>query len=153
VLVCSIHDFTPSIWGGYGEIGTNGKGLNGGFENTRKIAANARIQNIATKKGWFSKTYESVKVENAANMCLDTKIDGYEGWYLPTIYELKLIYSALCKKNSKDLKHFKKGFYWSSEESNSKEAKGFNFFTAISDYNLNKESKNNIIAVSKCVRC
>jgi tetratricopeptide (TPR) repeat protein len=153
VLVCSIHDFTPSIWGGYGEIGTNGKGLNGGFENTRKIAANARIQNIATKKGWFSKTYEAVKVENAASMCLDTKIDGYEGWYLPTIYELTLIYSALCKKNSKDLKHFKKGFYWSSEESNSKEAKGFNFFTAISDYNLNKESKNNIIAVSKCVRC
>ena len=153
VLVCSIHDFTPSIWGGYGEIGANGKGLIGGFENTRKIAENARIQNIATKKGWFSKSYEAVKVENAASMCVDTKIDGHEGWYLPTIYELTLIYSALCKKNSKDLKHFKKGFYWSSEESNSKEAKGFNFFTALSDYNLNKESKNNFIAVRKCVRC
>jgi hypothetical protein len=153
LLICSIHDFTPSIWGGYGETEANGKGLNGGFENTRKIAANARIQNIAIKKGWFSKTYQAVEVDNAASICVESKIDGYEGWYLPTSYELTLIYSALCKKKSKYLKHFKKGFYWSSEESNSKEAKGFNFYTATSDYNLDKESKNNIIAVRKCVRC
>jgi len=148
-LVCADKDFGKAIWGGFGEISSNGKGLNSGLDNTQKIALMARLQKVIIKKGFFSNTYETKKVNNAASICMDSQIDGYEDWYLPTVYELGLIYSALFKKQKTNSVRFKKVTYWSSEETNSSEAKCFNFKTGYVEPNINKETEHNIIAVRK----
>ena len=148
-LVCADKDFGKAIWGGFGEISSNGKGLNTGLDNTQKIALRARLQKVIIKKGFFSNTYETKRVNNAASICMDSQIDGYEDWYLPTVYELGLIYSALFKKQETNSVRFKKVSYWSSEETNSSEAKCFNFKTGYVEPNINKETEHNIIAVRK----
>jgi|GEM_PF-2070802 len=148
-LVCADKDFGKAIWGGFGEISSNGKGLNSGLDNTQKIALMARLQKVIIKKGFFFNTYETKKVNNAASICMDSQIDGYEDWYLPTVYELGLIYSALFKKQKTNSVRFKKVTYWSSEETNSSEAKCFNFKTGYVEPNINKETEHNIIAVRK----
>jgi hypothetical protein len=151
-LVCSITDLEQSIWGGFGETGANGRGFNSGPENTDKIAEKARIKNVLVKSGWFSKKYEAIKIDNAASICQNCRINGFGDWYLPTMYELNLIYTALSKKRNGKSKIFKSGFYWSSEELNTQEAKGFNLNEGKAEYNLNKETEQNIIVVRKCLK-
>ena len=148
-LVCADKDFGKALWGGFGEISSNGKGLNSGLDNTQKIALRARLQKVIIKKGFFSNTYETKRINNAASICMGSQIDGYEDWYLPTVYELGLIYSALFKKQKTNSVRFKKVSYWSSEETNSSEAKCFNFKTGYVEPNINKETEHNIIAVRK----
>ena len=58
-LVCADKDFGKALWGGFGEISSNGKGLNSGLDNTQKIALRARLQKVIIKKGFFSNTYET----------------------------------------------------------------------------------------------
>lgn len=50
---------------------------------------------------------------NAAKVCSDYKGGGYNDWYLPSKYELRLLY-----KNKNIIGGFAKDYYWSSTEEN-----------------------------------
>ena len=57
---------------------------------------------------------------NAAELCLDLTLGGYSDWYLPSKYELKLMYENIGQGNALGLGNvggFANGYYWSSTES------------------------------------
>jgi len=49
--------------------------------------------------------------ETAASVCSGLSLGGYDNWYLPSIFELELVYKTLFNKL-----HFSTGYYWSSTE-------------------------------------
>ena len=54
---------------------------------------------------------------NAAQLCVELNIEGYNDWFLPSIDELDLMYQNLVKSGL--LYSFRKDIYWSSSENNS----------------------------------
>ncbi|MDB4090928.1 DUF1566 domain-containing protein [Crocinitomicaceae bacterium] len=56
---------------------------------------------------------------NAAELCLDLNLGGYSDWYLPSKYELNLMYRNIGQGNALGLGNvggFASNFYWSSTE-------------------------------------
>lgn len=49
--------------------------------------------------------------ETAASVCSGLSLGGSDNWYLPSIFELELVYKTLFNKSS-----FSTGYYWSSTE-------------------------------------
>jgi hypothetical protein len=57
---------------------------------------------------------------NAAELCLDLSLGGYSDWYLPSKYELNLMYRNIGQGNALGLGNvggFAYDYYWSSTES------------------------------------
>ncbi|MCF8407626.1 MAG: DUF1566 domain-containing protein, partial [Crocinitomicaceae bacterium] len=62
---------------------------------------------------------------NAAELCLDLTLGGYLDWYLPSKYELNLMYRNIGQGNALGLGNvggFASNFYWSSTESDNFDA-------------------------------
>jgi hypothetical protein len=114
-LVCAEIDFFgDALWGCDGDIGANEDGLANGYgmRNTKKIVENA---SWFIEKGFFSTTKKPAPT--AARLCLESKLNGFSDWYLPTNEELKLMYKNLYKNV---LGNFKLNTYWSSTDYNQK---------------------------------
>jgi len=58
----------------------------------------------------------------AAKLCDDLTLGGYTDWYLPSKYELNLMYTNLRKASPTPLGGFGNNVYWSSNEYNSSTA-------------------------------
>jgi hypothetical protein len=68
---------------------------------------------------------------NAAELCLDLILGGYLDWYLPSKYELNLMYRNIGQGNALGLGNvggFANNFYWSSTEDDSVSAWGQSFY-------------------------
>ena len=63
----------------------------------------------------------------AAKLCTDLNVDGYKGWYLPTISELIEMYEKLHLENIGD---FSDDWYWSSSAQSWTMARRLNFGNA-----------------------
>ncbi|MGP1368501.1 MAG: CsgG/HfaB family protein [Treponema sp.] len=63
----------------------------------------------------FSEILGSGNFEEAYRGCRDYSGGGYNNWYLPTLQELELIFPHVCRQE---------GYYWSSTEYDSIQAKG-----------------------------
>ena len=62
---------------------------------------------------------------NAAELCLDLSLGGYSDWYLPSKYELNLMYRNIGQGNALGLGNvggFASDYYWSSTEYNNVDA-------------------------------
>ncbi len=68
----------------------------------------------------------------AAKLCSDLSLGGYSDWYLPSKYELNLMYQNIGQGNALGLGNvggFANNFYWSSTEDDSYSAWGQYFFS------------------------
>jgi len=66
----------------------------------------------------------------ASELCHDLSLGGYTDWYLPSKYELNLMYENIGQGNSLGLGNvggFAAGWYWSSTEADSSDAWGQDF--------------------------
>lgn len=131
-LIASQKDTGPGIqWrnGVSGNKVTNAKGnaLGAGEMNTRLIIA---AQTVDDQKGQFAALMASLyQIEEDGLTSCDMMTSPeenvcYGGWYLPSAYELKLLYAALHETG---LASFSPAFYWSSTEANVSEAWLINF--------------------------
>ena len=67
---------------------------------------------------------------NASELCLDLSLGGYDDWYLPSKYELNLMYHNIGQGNALGLGNigsFANYFYWSSTEDDYYRAWGLMF--------------------------
>ncbi|MDB2657501.1 DUF1566 domain-containing protein, partial [Crocinitomicaceae bacterium] len=70
----------------------------------------------------------------ASQRCQDLSLGGYFDWYLPSKYELNLMYENIGQGNALGLGNvgnFASFYYWSSTEVGSGSAWAQNFFTGI----------------------
>ena len=96
--------------GSYTTTGATGDGVGAGEENTYMIVGNQG-----------SGIY-------AAQICRDLTLNGYTDWYLPSKYELNLMYTNL-KLNG--FGSFASGWYWSSTEKD-----GNNNYARVQDFTI-----------------
>jgi len=95
-LVCAPSDQSINAkWGNSAPPGASGRTVGTGYKNTADIILGCP---------------EEV---NAARLCEDLEMDGYNDWFLPSINELLLIYANLHSKGSGN---FEDQFYWSSTQ-------------------------------------
>jgi uncharacterized protein (TIGR02145 family) len=109
-LVCAPNDQGFYPWGCEGtRIGGTSYAFGTGAQNTDTI--------ISKCAG-----------ENAAKICKDLVLNGYDDWYLPSLEELVLIYNSLYLNG---IGNFNNTFYWSSsefpDEANTTHARGYSF--------------------------
>jgi len=67
----------------------------------------------------------------AAKLCFDLSLGGYSDWYLPSKYELNLMYLNIGQGNALGLGNvggFSPDFYWSSTELDNDLAWGQSFY-------------------------
>ena len=86
---------------------------------------------------------------NAAELCLDLSLGGYSDWYLPSKYELNLMYRNIGQGNALGLGNvggFAGNYYWSSAEYDNDGAwlQSFNYGT---HFNFNKDNSNSVRAI------
>lgn len=107
---------------GEGIVNAKGNGLFAGDSNTRLIIAQ---QTIDDQTGNFAALVAAsfTKDDSGANRCLS---NCYGGWYLPSLYELRLMYTNLAQSGRGD---FAQSLYWSSTESSVTHAFAVNFST------------------------
>ena len=92
-------------WGGIGTlVGELQKDIGSGLENTRRI-----VSVFGPKEPKRGNNYP-------AKMCDDLVYGGYSDWFLPSIEELKLVYSNLIVKNLGDVADPEMHTFWSSNE-------------------------------------
>ena len=106
-LICALTDQSSGIaWRKTSSIDTYsyGNGIGAGYGNTSAIIR------------WQS----SQSGSSAVNTCYNTYIGGYNDWYLPSIYELNLMYENVGPGNALGLGNIggfsTTGAYWSSTE-------------------------------------
>jgi TonB-dependent SusC/RagA subfamily outer membrane receptor len=97
-LVCAPTDQSMNaVWGSSAPAGAAGRAVGTGYKNTEDIVSG------------------SPEEVNAARLCHDMEMNGYNDWFLPSINELFLMYSNLHSKGSGS---FEDQFYWSSTQDN-----------------------------------
>jgi hypothetical protein len=148
------QDIGKAIWGSRGPINLikNSniiefqKHKDYGYHNTKKIVELA---------SWFKKTFfflNEKPAPTAARLCLELNLNGYKGWYLPTLKQLELIHKSISSTNR--WRQIKEGWYWSCnipvynnydndkygiEPFENKEALGYDIFHGISSERLKIE--------------
>jgi hypothetical protein len=95
-LIADTSDVGIAQWGCYGtSVYNTTPEVGSGSDNTSHIVSECNDANFAAK------------------ICNLLVANGYSDWYLPSLYELSLMYS-----NRNIIGGFKEGYYWSSTESN-----------------------------------
>lgn len=131
-LIVSLADLGSSIeWrnseSGDRIINSLGLGIGAGEGNTRLIVAEQTIDQ--QEDGQFAALLASnYQVQSDGSPCApDTMASSslcYGGWFLPSLYELKLLYTNLKEKK---LGQLEDDFYWSSSEINATQAWAVDF--------------------------
>jgi hypothetical protein len=105
-LITSQFDLGQSTWGCYGTyIGGTSTAFGTGMDNTLIIVNGCSQNNIASL------------------ICYNLGINGYDDWYLPSLDELKILYT-----NKNLIGGFDPySYYWSSSEINNNTAYGVSF--------------------------
>jgi len=105
-LVYSEKGLGEAPWGNYRFIRAYEDGIaNGsGISNTKRIVEKGSSQGLFNLK----------RMNTAARLCLESRHNGYNDWYLPTIDELKVLYENISPLKNFRIKSF--GCVWSSEE-------------------------------------
>jgi hypothetical protein len=117
--------------GDHGDRVTNARanGIGAGYNNTSIIISQLTPDNPFTSF--------------AARVCSEYQGGGYGDWYLPSKYELELLY------DQRDVVGNFNGFlYWSSTEYNVGFAWGINFHSYGGRYAFNKSTESNV----RCIR-
>lgn len=97
-LVCAPSDQSQSsVWADCIPAGAAGRTVGTGVQNT------ADILRGCPEEG------------NAARLCSDLELNGYDDWFLPSVNELYLMYTNL---HTNKLGAFSDSFYWSSTQDN-----------------------------------
>ena len=106
-LVAAQEDLEGTYqWGCYGESveGADSKWIGSGLQNTMDIT----IQGCTTQNGGIT----------AAQASLDTEINGYSDWYLPSVGELQTMFITIGQGSENgNIGSFSNSWYWSSSES------------------------------------
>lgn len=98
-------EFEYIEWGGSGTlVGELQKDIGSGLENTKRI-----VSVFGPKEPRRGNNYP-------AKMCDDLAYNGYSDWFLPSIEELKLVYSNLIAKDLGDVADPNMHTFWSSNE-------------------------------------
>ena len=98
-------EFAYLEWGGSGTlVGDLQKGIGSGLENTRRI-----VSVFGPKEPKRGNNYP-------AKMCDDLVYNGHSDWFLPSIEELKLVYTNLVAKDLGDIADPNMHSFWSSNE-------------------------------------
>jgi hypothetical protein len=72
------------IWGVNGRTNATARGIGSGSDNTQLIIENA---SWIEERGMFRTTRKPIVT--AARICAELAIEGYSGWYLPSLEELQ----------------------------------------------------------------
>jgi hypothetical protein len=118
---------------------------NGTFTNTTAFASSVGGGDGNTSMIVFNQgtgTY-------AAQLCYDLNTGGFTDWYLPSKYELNLMYQNIGQGNLLGLGNvggFANDYYWSSTEGYSGSA-WFQFFANGDQSNLSKDAYNDVRAI------
>ncbi|TVQ41632.1 MAG: hypothetical protein EA384_00035, partial [Spirochaetaceae bacterium] len=104
-------EWVLKVWGGYGTlVGGTATAIGTGAANTQAIVG---------KLG---------EGDYAAKLCADLSYGGYSDWFLPSLYELDLMYQNL---HLQGIGGFMSAHYWSSSESTAHYALNQHFFFAL----------------------
>ena len=127
-LICSEHDLGECFWGLEGDINTSSD-IFAGIENSKLI-----LNQLSSQTYIFGITK---KLETAARLCMNLKLNGYNDWYLPSMIELKLI------EENKILLDgiIRKTFYWSSSSAinHNNDLHNMAYFSKMGNYDRNIE--------------
>lgn len=125
-LVCATADQASGIsWGCLGmSIGTS-TSIGTGLANTIAIVSNCPT------------------TTTAARICYDLVLNGYSDWYMPSYYELNLMYSNL---KAFGLGNFSNTYYWTSSQMSSNNSY-LQYFGNGGMYNTSKGSTYNVRAI------
>jgi hypothetical protein len=117
--------------GDHGDRVTNARanGIGAGYNNTAIIISQLTPDNPFTSF--------------AAKVCSEYQGGGYGDWYLPSKYELELLY-----EQRDVIGNFNGFLYWSSTEYNVGFAWGINFHSYGGRYAYNKSTESNV----RCIR-
>jgi len=110
---------------------------NGLFAKTSNIFFDSN-----SKKSWVTLEGPPITWARANEIAESTSLDGQVGWRLPTLAEIKLLYSSQIEFN----KELEKDFYWTSQSDNNF-ALTINPFTNVS--RLVSKSENNFVLLVK----
>ena len=105
-------------------------------------AGEGNSQGIRRWQGTCSSCY-------ASELCQDLSLGGYTDWYLPSKYELNLMYENIGQGNALGLGNignFGNEFYWSSTEANTNKAWDQTFNNG-NQFSTNKSLETNVRAV------
>lgn len=127
LIVAPTDQSTSADWGCNGTLINGADGTNVGFgqQNTLDILTGCS------------------SVTNAAAICANLTLNGYNDWYLPSKDELTYLYNSL---NPLSLGNFSAYNYWSSSEIDAGKAYGFNFSTNTHN-SANKNSPYSVRAI------
>jgi hypothetical protein len=119
-LVAALEDLGSYEWGCYGtEIsGADGQAIGTGYQNTLDIVAGCSETNTA------------------AFNALNSTIEGYTDWYLPSFDELHEMYNTIGNGGPEgNIGDFQNSYYWSSSENDYNYAWYVNFYNGNSSPN------------------
>jgi len=104
-LISALEDIGQYEWGCYGMLasGADGTSMGTGYQNTMDIVN----QGCTTEEGGIT----------AAQAALDSEINSYSDWYLPSIDELNEMYNTIGNGGIEgNIGGFSDNWYWSSSE-------------------------------------
>jgi hypothetical protein len=143
-LVCYTSDLDKAVWGTdykffeliFDVISNPGISNGVGTSWTKKIIEFASVEKKIIKNGFFSTKEVFTEISTAARICLESNLNGFNDWYLPTIDELKLMYENLHRKG---IGNFNNEDYWSSTS-------GIDKAMALSFYDIDFDKKSSHLA-------
>ena len=99
-FVVTPHNLGTAVWGCFGVelLGANGLSLGTGSQNTLDITSNCG------------------DTLNAAYLCNNLELNGFDDWYLPSVDELVLMYNNKSLLGNFENDIFGYNTYWSSSE-------------------------------------